>query len=49
MHITKLFEITGDAIIEHFIKENGLATIVSKGSDFPVGTHIPIELEVNAK
>jgi transcriptional regulator len=47
MHIPKLFEITDNTIIEQFIKENGFATIISKGSDYPVGTHIPIELETN--
>ncbi|MEO5648035.1 MAG: FMN-binding negative transcriptional regulator [Chitinophagaceae bacterium] len=47
MHIPKLFEITDNKIIDQFIKENSFATIVTKGSDFPVGTHIPIELEVN--
>ena len=47
MHMPKHFEITDNTIIEQFIKENGLATIISKGSIFPVGTHIPIELEIN--
>ncbi len=47
MHIPKLFEITDNAIMEQFIKENGFATLISKGSDYPVGTHIPIELEIN--
>ena len=49
MYIPKYFEITDDKIIEQFIKENGLATIITKGSDYPVGTHIPIELEINEK
>lgn len=47
MHIPKLFEITDNKIIEQFIKENGFATIISMGSEYPVGTHIPIELEIN--
>jgi transcriptional regulator len=47
MHIPKLFEITDDSIIEKFVKENGLATLITKSSDFPVGTHIPIDLEIN--
>lgn len=47
MHIPKLFEITDITIIEKFVKENGLATLITKGSDFPVGTHIPIDLEMN--
>ena len=49
MHIPKLFKITDNKIIEEFIKENGFATLITKGSDFPTGTHIPIELEVNDK
>lgn len=49
MHIPKFFEITDHRVIEQFIKENGLATLVSKGSEFPVGTHIPLELEINEK
>jgi len=47
MHIPKLFEITDNTIIEKFVKENGLATLITKSSDFPVGTHIPIDLEIN--
>ncbi len=47
MHIPKMFEITDINIIEKFIKETGLATVITKGSTFPVGTHIPIELEIN--
>ena len=47
MHIPKLFEITDNTIIEKFVKENGLATLITKSSDFPVGTHIPIDLETN--
>ena len=47
MHIPKLFEIKDITIIEQFIKENGLATLITKNSLFPVGTHIPIDLEIN--
>lgn len=47
MHIPKLFEITDNRIIDKFINENGLATLITKGSAFPVGTHIPIDLEIN--
>ena len=49
MHIPKFFEITDSGIIERFIKETSLATLVTRGSEFPVGTHIPLELEINAK
>lgn len=49
MHIPKPFEITDHKIIEQFIKENGLATLISVGSNYPTGTHIPVELEINDK
>ena len=49
MHIPKMFEITDKVVIEQFIKETGLATLISKGSQYPVGTHIPLELETNEK
>lgn len=49
MHVPKLFEVTNYAIIEAFIRETGLGTIISKGSTFPVATHIPIELETNER
>lgn len=47
MHVPKYFEVKDRAIIEQFIKENSFATLITKGSDYPVGTHIPIELELN--
>ena len=49
MHIPKIFEITDSKVIENFIRENGFATIISSGDKFPVGTHIPIQLEINDK
>lgn len=49
MHTEKLFKITDNKIIKQFIKENGFATLITKGSDFPTGTHIPMELEINDK
>ncbi|MGB4776011.1 MAG: FMN-binding negative transcriptional regulator [Daejeonella sp.] len=49
MHVPKPFEITEQTIIEQFIKENGLATLISVGSNYPVGTHVPVELEINDK
>ena len=30
MHIPKLFEITDNTIIEKFVKENGLATLITQ-------------------
>jgi transcriptional regulator len=49
MHVPKIFKVTDNNIIEQFIRENGFATLITKGSEFPTGTHIPIELEVNSK
>jgi transcriptional regulator len=49
MHIPKIFEINDLAIIEQFIKEIGLATLISKGSKWPMGTHIPLQLVLNDK
>ena len=42
MHTPKLFEITDNAIIEYCAHKNELQ--LSKGSAFPVSTHIPIDL-----
>ncbi len=42
MHTPKLFEITDNAIIEYCVNKNELQ--LSKGSAFPVSTHIPIDL-----
>lgn len=47
MYIPKTFEVTDHIIIEQFIRENGFATLISMGNRFPVGTHIPVELEIN--
>lgn len=49
MHVPKIFEITDNQVIEQFIEENGFATLVSIGETFPIGTHIPMELETNSK
>lgn len=49
MHVPKIFEITDNQIIEQFIQENGFATLVSFGDIFPIGTHIPMEIETNSK
>ena len=47
MHIPKMFEVTDEAIIDDFIKNNSLATIISLNGNAPEATHIPIELEIN--
>lgn len=49
MHVPKELEIKDIAIIENFIKKNGFATLNVKTDDYLVGTHIPIELEINSK
>ena len=49
MYIPKHFRVTDEIIIEQFIKENGFATLISMGADHPIGTHIPVELEINSK
>lgn len=49
MYVPKIFEITDKNIIEQFIKEIGFATWINDGGKFPVGTHIPIELETNSQ
>lgn len=49
MHIPKFFEITDRSIISQFVKDTGLGTLVTTGSKYPTGTHIPFEPEVNSK
>lgn len=49
MHVPKIFEINDNQVIEQFIKENGFATLISIGETFPIGTHIPMEIETNSK
>lgn len=47
MYIPNAFEITDEAVIEEFIKANNFATVVTQGSEYPIATHIPVELEIN--
>lgn len=47
MYIPNHFRVTDQSIIEKFIKSNGLATIITKGGEYPMATHIPVELETN--
>lgn len=49
MYIPKMFEVADHTIIEQFIKENGLATLISAGANYPAGTHLPVELEINER
>lgn len=48
MHIPAHFRVTDRSIIERFIRTNSFATLVTSNESFPMATHIPIELEVNA-
>lgn len=41
----KDFQVDDRALIEAFVRDNGLATLVSRGPEYPVATHIPIEWE----
>ncbi len=45
MYVPKPFEIEDWPEISKFIRANPLATLVSRGADFPMATHIPLELE----
>ena len=49
MYLPKLFEIKDWPEITRFIKENPFATLVSRGDEYPVATHIPLELEENER
>jgi len=49
MYIPNHFKVTDPQIIAKFIKSNGFATIVTKGREYPMATHIPVELEINEK
>ncbi len=47
MHVPAYAEVTDRELMEQFIRETTLATIISSGQVYPVATHIPLELEVN--
>jgi transcriptional regulator len=44
----KDFQVEDRAVVEAFVREHGLATLVSRGADCPVATHIPLEWETTA-
>ncbi|MBD2768680.1 FMN-binding negative transcriptional regulator [Hymenobacter sp. BT664] len=48
MWVMKDFQVENRALVEAFVRDNGLATLVSRGSDYPVATHIPLEWETTA-
>lgn len=47
MHAPSHFRITSEKVIEQFIRENGFATLITRGGIYPAGTHIPVELETD--
>jgi transcriptional regulator len=47
MYVPKFFEIKEWPEIIRFMKDNPLASLVSRGNEYPVTTHIPLELEEN--
>lgn len=48
MYIPDIFKVEDKDAIEKFIRDTGLATLISKGSTFPLATHIPLELQTLA-
>ncbi len=49
MYVPAHFKIDDWPEIVRFIHENPLATLVSRGEQFPVATHLPLELETNSE
>ncbi len=45
MYVPKFFSIDDWPEISRFIRENPLATIISGGDEYPVATHVALELE----
>ena len=45
MWVMKDFQVEDRALVEAFVRANGLATLVGRGADHPVATHIPLEWE----
>ncbi|WP_134087922.1 FMN-binding negative transcriptional regulator [Olivibacter sp. XZL3] len=48
MYIPKQYRVDDPKVIHQFIREHGFATLVSCTENFPIATHIPIELETRA-
>ncbi len=48
MYVPRFFETKDWPETARFIKENPLASLVSRGNEYPVATHCPLELEENA-
>lgn len=49
MFIPSFFKIANAAIIDQFISNHSFATLISQGKEYPLATHIPLELEINSK
>ncbi len=49
MYVPAYFKIDDWPEISRFIRENPLATLVSRGEEYPVATHLPLELETNTE
>ncbi len=47
MYAPKHFAVTDRSVLERFIRENGFASLVTAGADFPVASHIPVNLDHN--
>lgn len=46
MWVKKIYQVNDQALIESFIRENGFATLVTRGDYYPEATHIPMEWEL---
>ncbi|MEP7320945.1 MAG: FMN-binding negative transcriptional regulator [Saprospiraceae bacterium] len=49
MHTPYHFKITDPILIDQFIRDHSFATLISMGESYPLATHIPLELEINAR
>lgn len=49
MYVPRFFEIKEWPEILRFINDNPLATLASRGNEYPVATHIPLEPEENER
>ena len=43
MWVMRDFQVEDRAVVEAFVRDHGPATLVSRGSGYPVATHIPLE------
>ncbi len=42
MYNPQPFKITDLAVLDEFISENGFATLISRGTDYPLASHLPL-------